>query len=47
MESTLERELNVPEIDAEKANGTPLQLGTCNRARVLLVLGFHRSHERR
>ena len=47
VESTLERELNVPEIDAEKANGTPLQLGTCNRVRVLLVPGFHRSHERR
>ena len=47
VESTLERELNVPEIVAEKANGTPLQLGTCNRVRVMLVPCFHRSHERR
>ena len=38
VESTLERELNVPEIVAEKANGTPLQLGTFNRVRVIYCL---------
>ena len=31
MESTLERELNVPEIVADQAIGTSLRLGMCSR----------------
>ena len=39
VESTLERELNVPEIVADQAIGTSLQLEMCSRGRLVLAFG--------
>ena len=45
MESTLERELNVPEIVADQAIGTSLLLEMCSRCWVLPGIRFYRSRE--
>ena len=41
MESTLERELNVPEIVANQAIGTSLQLEMCSRRWLACVFVIH------